>query len=101
MKKAKPEISNLDALKILRAGLNPKRETSNFDWHLLSGDMATKTPPSDGVTVKDVMTKLNMGENAARRILKQKEAQGLLQSGRFSIGPGGAVTFWWAKKGKK
>lgn len=97
--KKNTQLSDSSALKILRAGLKPEKQATEFDWERIGrifGNDISK-PPNDSITIADAQKKFGVSERTAGRILKGFELKGLMQSELFSEKTGRRRYYWWKK----
>lgn len=79
------DLSSLDALKIIRQGLNDSRPATAFDWdkveRLVGG--ASQDAPMGSISLKDWMTRYNCKETQGRRKLMSMVTDGIMDTGMF------------------
>lgn len=96
----KPEISDLDALSIIRSGINPERKERAVDWSDLEKLLGTavKSPPPGSFTKKEFERKFQVSKDSSPRMLQKLVEAGHLETGLFRGANCGNVRYWWQAK---
>ena len=97
----KPQIPAVDAMRILRAGLDDKREATEFDWNEIESLLSdcSQDPPEGAVTAQEVCLHFSMGWNTAKSKLEKMVRDGVMESGRFRNRKTQHISqYYWKKK---